>query len=306
MAAVTAEPLAVEEHRAHLLAIGYRLTGSRADAEDAVQDAWLRWDRLGPDGRAQVRDTRAWLATTVGRLCLDRVRSAPARRERYVGPWLPEPLVTTGPDDVLDAVVAREDVRIAALLVLERLSPDQRVAFVLHDTAGVGFDDVADVLGCSTPTARQLASRARKAVGAAADAGDLPDAVPEPEQRRVLDALVAALAAGDVPALVAVLHPDAALRTDGGGIVKAARRVVVGADKIARFLVALVAEAGPEMLAGARPVLVNGEAGLLVPAAPAPIVVALTVDGDRARAVHAVMTPEKLSPAPLDPATAPT
>ena len=298
---MTAEPLAVEEHRAHLLAIGYRLTGSRADAEDAVQDAWLRWDRLGPDGRAQVRDTRAWLATTVGRLCLDRVRSAPARRERYVGPWLPEPLVTTGPDDVLDAVVAREDVRIAALLVLERLSPDQRVAFVLHDTAGVGFDDVADVLGCTTPTARQLASRARKTVGAAADAGDLPDAVPEPEQRRVLDALVAALAAGDVPALVAVLHPDAALRTDGGGIVKAARRVVVGADKIARFLVALVAEAGPEMLAGARPVLVNGEAGLLVPTdptGPAPIVVALTVDGDRVRAVHAVMTPEKLSPGP--------
>ena len=274
---MTAEPLAVEEHRAHLLAIGYRLTGSRADAEDAVQDAWLRWDRLGPDGRAQVRDTRAWLATTVGRLCLDRVRSAPARRERYVGPWLPEPLVTTGPDDVLDAVVAREDVRIAALLVLERLSPDQRVAFVLHDTAGVGFDDVADVLGCTTPTARQLASRARKTVGAAADAGDLPDAVPEPEQRRVLDALVAALAAGDVPALVAVLHPDAALRTDGGGIVKAARRVVVGADKIARFLVALVAEAGPEMLAGARPVRGQRRGG---PARarrqPAPIVVALT------------------------------
>ncbi|GAA4771045.1 hypothetical protein [Actinomycetospora chibensis] len=125
----------------------------------------------------------------------------------------------------------------------------------------------------------------------------------------MLDALVAALAAGDVPALVAVLHPDAALRTDGGGIVKAARRVVVGADKIARLLVALVQEAGPEMLAGARPVLVNGEAGLLVPTdptGPAPIVLALTVDGGRARAVHAVMTPEKLGPGPLTPGMPPT
>jgi RNA polymerase sigma-70 factor, ECF subfamily len=293
---MTAESLAVEEHRAHLLAVGYRLTGSRVDAEDAVQDAWLRWDRLGADGRAEVRDARAWLATTVARLCLDHVRSAPARRERYVGPWLPEPLVTTGRDDVLDAVVVREDVRIAAMLVLERLSPDQRVALVLHDTAGLGFAEVADVLGCTTTTARQLASRARKTVGAAAQAGELPDAVPEPEQRRVLDVLVAALAAGDVPALVAVLHPDAALRTDGGGIVKAARRIVVGADKVARLLVALVEEAGPEVLAGARPVLVNGEAGLVIPSEPAPIVVTLTVDGGRALAVHAVLTPEKAPP----------
>jgi len=282
------------EHRAHLLAVGYRLTGSRADAEDAVQDAWLRWERLGPDGRAAVRDVRAWLTTAVGRLCLDRVRSAPARRERYVGPWLPEPLVTSGPDDVLDAVVAAEDVRIAALLVLERLSPDQRVALVLHDGAGLGFDEVADVLGCTPSAARQLASRARRAVGAAAAAGELPEPAPEPEQRRVLDAVVAALAAADVPALVALLHPDAALRTDGGGVVRAARRVVRGADKVARLLVALAEEAGPEVLAGARAVTVNGEAGLLVPSSPAPIVVVLTVADGRARAVHAVLNPEKV------------
>ncbi|WP_433787708.1 RNA polymerase sigma factor SigJ [Actinomycetospora sp. CA-101289] len=295
---------AFAEHRAHLLAVGYRLTASRADAEDAVQDAWLRWDRLGPAGRAEVRDVRAWLTTTVARLCLDQVRSAPARRERYVGPWLPEPLVTTGADDVLDAVVAAADVRMATMLVLERLTPDQRVAVVLHDALGLRFDEVAAVLDCPTGTVRQHALRARRKVRRAAADGELPAPVPEPEQRRVLDAVVAALAAADVPALVALLHPDAALRTDGGGIVKAARRVVVGADKIARFLVALVQEAGPEMLAGARPVLVNGEAGLLVPAdptGPAPIVVVLTVDGDRARAVHAVMTPEKLSPG-----TAPT
>ncbi|MHC1562792.1 RNA polymerase sigma factor SigJ [Actinomycetospora sp. C-140] len=291
---MTAEAPPTEEHRAHLLAVAYRLTGSRSDAEDALQEAWLRWDRLGDEGRARVRDPRAWLATTVGRLCLDRVRSAPARREQYVGPWLPEPLVTTGADDVLDAVVAREDVRIAALLVLERLSPDQRVALVLHDSAGLPFDDVAEVLGCTTTAARQHASRARRTVSAAAADGELPDPVPEPDQRRVLDAFVAALAAGDVPTLVTLLHPDAALRADGGGVVKAARRTVVGAEKIARLLVALLEEGGAEVLDAARPVLVNGEAGLLAPFGPASAVLVLTVADGRARAVHAVLNPEKV------------
>ncbi|MDF2976436.1 MAG: sigma-70 family polymerase sigma factor [Actinomycetospora sp.] len=286
------EPLA--EHRAHLLAVGYRLTGSRADAEDAVQDAWLRWDRLGPDGRARVRDVRAWLTTATARLCLDQVRSAPARREVYVGPWLPEPLVTSGPDDVLDAVVAAADVRIATMLVLERLSPDQRVALVLHDTVGLGFGEVADVLGVTEQAARQMALRARRRVRDAAEAGELPAPAPEPEQRRVLEAFVAALAAADVPALVAVLHPEAAMHTDGGGVVRAARRVVRGADKIARFLVAVAQDAGPEALAGARPAMVNGEVGLLVPSSPAPVVVALTVDGGRATGVHLVLNPEKV------------
>jgi RNA polymerase sigma-70 factor, ECF subfamily len=285
---------AFADHRAHLLAVGYRLTGSWADAEDAVQDAWLRWDRLGAAGRAAVRDVRAWLSTTVARLCLDQVRSAPARRERYVGPWLPEPLVTTGPDEVLDAVVARADLRIAAMLVLERLTPDQRLALVLHDTAGLGFDAVADVIGCTVATARQHAVRARRAVRAAAAEGELPEPATAGEQGRVLDTVVAALAAGDVPALVSVLHPDAALRSDGGGIVRAARRPVRGADKVARLLVALVAEADPAMLAEVRRVRVNGEAGLIAPLRPAPVVVALTVEDGRARGLHLVLNPEKV------------
>ena len=284
---------ATEEHRPHLLAVGYRLTGSRADAEDAVQDAWLRWDRLGPDGRDAVRDVRAWLATTVARLCLDRVRSAPARRESYVGPWLPEPLITTGPDEVLDAVVAAADVRMATMLVLEHLTPDQRVALVLHDTVGLGFDEVGAVLGTTAPAARQIAHRGRQRVRAAARDGELPVPAAEVEQRRVLDAFLAALAAADVPTLVAVLHPDAALRTDGGGVVKAARRTVHGAEKIARLLVALVEETGPELMAAIRPVTVNGEVGMLVPSTP-PIVGVLTVVDGRAVGVHVVMTPEKL------------
>mgnify|MGYP003778935227 CR=1 FL=1 len=286
--------LDLAEHRAHLLAVAYRMTASWADAEDAVQDVWLRWHRLGPEGRAAVRDVRAWLSTAVARLCLDQVRSAPARRERYVGPWLPEPLLATGDDDVLDAVVAHDDLRIAAMLVLERLTPDQRLALVLHDSAGLGFDDVADVLGCSPAAARQHAVRARRAVRAAAAEGELPDPAPVGEQRRVLDAVVAALAAGDVPALVAALHPDAVLRSDGGGVVRAARRAVHGADRIARLLVALVGQAGPAPLDGVRPVRVNGEAGLLVPSSPAPVVVALTVADGRARGVHLVLNPEKI------------
>lgn len=292
-----ADAHALEEHRPHLLAVGYRLTGSWADAEDAVQDAWLRWDRLGPDGRGAVRDVRAWLATTVARLCLDRVRSAPARRERYVGPWLPEPLLTTGPDDVLDAVVAAADVRMATMLVLEHLTGDQRLALVLHDTVGLGFDEVGAVLGTTAPAARQIAHRARRRLREAARDGELPAPVPEPEQRRVLDAFLAALAVADVPTLVAVLHPDAALRTDGGGVVKAARRTVRGSEKIARLLVALLAEAGPELLEQVRPVTVNGEVGMLLPppdpTAP-PMVGVLTVSDGRAIGVHVVMTPEKI------------
>src|SRR5712672_995958 len=150
-----------EELRPHLLSVAYRLTGTVADAEDIVQDAWLRWDKQDK----AITDLRAWLTTVVSRLGLDRLRSAAHRRETYTGNWLPEPVVT-GFDgaDPLSAVVAREDARFAAMVVLERLSPDQRVAFVLHEGFAVPFAEVAQVLGTSETAARQLASRARKAV----------------------------------------------------------------------------------------------------------------------------------------------
>src|SRR6478735_11332192 len=151
-----------EELRPHLLAVGYRLTGTVADAEDVVQDAWLRWDRTDSD----IDDLRAWLTTVVSRLALDRLRSAAHRRESYFGEWLPEPVVTAldAGADPLASVVAGEDARFAAMVVLERLTPDQRVAFVLHDGFGVPFGDIADVLNVSAAAARQLASRARRAV----------------------------------------------------------------------------------------------------------------------------------------------
>lgn len=291
----------IEEHRAHLIGVGYRLTGSLADAEDAVQEAWLRLHRLSGPERAGIRDPRAWLTTVVSRLCLDRLRSAAARRESYVGPWLPEPLVSTGAeDDPLAAVVRDEDVRMAAMVVLERLSPPQRVAFVLHDTLAVPFDEIAEVLGCSVTAARQHASRARRAVAEA----DPPPRAAAAEQRRMLAALADALARGDVEALVSLLAPDAVLVNDGGGRTRAALRPVHGADKIARLLLGLAARYGADLLADPTPLLVNGELGLRTGGrgeTPASVTV-LSVTGGRIVGLYSVLNPQKLSRVPGTPA----
>jgi RNA polymerase sigma-70 factor (ECF subfamily) len=284
-----------EEHRAHLLRVGYRITGSLADAEDAVQDAWLRWSGLGPAGRAAVREPRAWLTTTVARLCLDRLRSAAARRETYVGPWLPEPLVTTGDEsDPLTAVVQDESVRIAGMLVLERLGPAQRVAFVLHDGLDLPFSEIADVLGCSEAAARQYASRARRIV---AEAGPAPQRSPGAAEQRVLAAFVEAMGRADRDALVEILHPDVVWVSDGGGRVSAARRPVEGADKVLRLLTGLLAKYTRRADGvGFVPVLVNGGPGLVTtPADGVPrVVTALTVVDGRIIAIHQVLNPDKL------------
>lgn len=287
-----ADPDAFEAHRAHLLRVGYRSTGSVVDAEDAVQDAWLRWSALSDEERAEVRDERAFLTTTVARLCLDRLRSAAVRRERYVGPWLPEPLVTTGPDDPLAAVVQDEGVRMAAMVVLERLSPPQRVALVLHEALDLPYAAIGEVLDCTESTARQHAARARKIVAEAAPPRPTDDA----EQLAVLGAFAAALAGGDHAAMVALLHPDAVLMSDGGGVVKAARRSVVGADKVARLLLGLFDK---YELASATwtPVLVNGAAGVhtsATAAAPA-AVTSFALAGGRIIGIYQVLNPEKLS-----------
>lgn len=286
----------VEEHRGHLIGVGYRITGSLADAEDAVQEAWLRLAGLDPAQRAGLRDVRAWLTTVVGRICLDRLRSAAARRERYVGPWLPEPLVTTGePDDPLAAVVRDEGVRMAAMVVLERLTPPQRVAFVLHEALGLPFADIAGILGCPEGTARQHASRARRIVAAA----DPPPRAAVAEQQRVLTAFADAMTRADHGALVALLHPDAVLVNDSDGQVPAARRTVVGADRVARLLLGLLDRYGPELMSAARPVLVNGELGTLGPAGHTGLAVnVLALRDGRITAVYGVLNPAKLTRLP--------
>ncbi|RZT87579.1 RNA polymerase sigma-70 factor (ECF subfamily) [Pseudonocardia sediminis] len=284
----------VESHRPHLLGVGYRITGSIADAEDAVQEAWLRLAAL--DDPDQIRDLRGWLTTVVARLCLDRLRSAAARRERYVGPWLPEPLVTTSDDDgPLAHVVRDEGVRMAAMVVLDALSPAQRVAFVLHEALAEPYDSIAEVLGCSTAAARQHASRARRAL---ADAAPPPRAA-DSAQQAVLGRFADALGRGDVAALVALLHPDVVLRNDGGGRVQAALRPVVGADKVARLLLGLHSRYGDGMLDG-RAVRVNGEPGWLVPGAGAvsTSVTVFALADDRIVGVYSTLNPEKLTRLP--------
>jgi RNA polymerase sigma-70 factor, ECF subfamily len=249
-----------ETHRAHLVGVAYRITGSLADAEDAVQEAWLRLARTDAD---ELRDVRAWLTTVVGRIGLDRLRSAAVRRERYVGPWLPEPILTSPgaspEDDPLAQVVRDDGVRMAALVVLERLTPEQRVAFVLHDAFSVPFAEIAAVLGCSEQAARQHASRGRRAV---ADA-DPPPRVAPAEQRRVIDALAKAVTDGDLDELVRLLHPDVVMVGDGGGKIPAAKRPLHGPREVGNFLLGLARVYGLAAEA-LEPVLVNGDLGLLV------------------------------------------
>ena len=246
-----------EAERPRLLNVAYRLTGSVADAEDAVQEAWLRLDRTNAD----IDNLQAWLTTVVSRICLDRLTSASSRRETYVGQWLPEPIVTpmepSGPAyDPLEAVVRDEDNRFAALVVLDVLPPDQRVSFVLHDAFGVPFDEVAGVLGIEAANARQLASRARKAVA------DPPPPVPDEEHNAAVGRFLAAMATGDLNAVLATLHPDALVMGDANGTTNTAVNVIHGAEKFARFYLGLMRRYGPDALTTMQPVLVNGQLGV--------------------------------------------
>jgi len=281
--------------RSHLVAVGYRLTSSMADAEDAVQEAWLRLAALEPAVRAQIQDLRAWLTTVVGRICVDRLRSAPARRERYVGQWLPEPVVSSAADP-LDVVVHAADLRMALLVVLDTLTPEQRSAFVLHDAFAVPYTDIAQALGCSEAAARQHASRGRRRV---ADA-DPPPRSDDAVAQRLIEQLLVALAAADVAAVLSVLHPEVTMTGDSGGKARTAVNVVRGNDKVARFLLGLVHKYG---ISTPRLVHVNGELGLVLPDSPGDEehaavdarVVAVASRQGRIEAVYDVVNPDKLT-----------
>jgi RNA polymerase sigma-70 factor (ECF subfamily) len=287
-----------EALRPHLLSVAYRLTGTVADAEDIVQDAWLRWDRQDQ----AITDLRAWLTTVVSRLGLDRLRSAAHRRETYTGNWLPEPVVT-GFDstDPLAAVVARDDARFAAMVVLERLSPDQRVAFVLHDGFAVPFAEVAQVLGTNEAAARQLASRARKAVTAE------PPPEPDPSHNEVVGKLMAAMADGDLEAVVALLHPDVTFTGDSDGKAPTALQVIHGSDKVVRFMLGLAQRYGPSMYTAYELGLINGELGIYTAGLPAsdryremlPRIMAMTVRDGKVCALWDIANPDKFTGSPL-------
>jgi RNA polymerase sigma-70 factor (ECF subfamily) len=277
---------AFEEQRAHLVRVAYGQLGSLAEAEDVVQDAWLRLQRVDAD---EIRDLRAWLTTTVSRLALDALRSARMRRERYVGQWLPEPLVADPDADPADRVTLDESVGMALLVVLETLSAAERVAFVLHDVFGYPFDDVAEVLGVSPEAARQQASRARRQV----EAGRPRFPATHEQQRAIVAAFAEATAEGDTARLIGLLHPDAVMRADGGGRVIAARKPVQGAERVAKAAVSLARKGGdPSTL---RFVDVNGMPGMFVRSWDGTAnVAAFTVDGGRIVEIDIMRNPEKL------------
>lgn len=264
--------------------MAYGLLGSLDEAEDVVQDAWLRLSRAD---RAEIQDVTGWLVVTVSRLALDVLRSARVRREEYVGPWLPEPVVAEA--DPADRITLAESMSLAMLVVLESLSPAERTAFVLHDVFGLTFAEVGQAVGRSPAACRQLAARARKHVTARAPRFE----VDETEHRRVVEAFARANAGLDIDALLALLDPDVVLRSDGGGLVKAARRPVHGADRVARFLIGVAERLGAaDRLA---PSTVNGWPGLLrFKDGMLTGVLGLSVAGGRITEIDIVMNPEKL------------
>jgi len=273
-----------EEHRGELRAVAYRMLGSLSEADDAVQEAWLRPSQAGT---RDVQNLGAWLTTVVGRVCLNMLRSRATRREDPLGPHAPDPIITRQEStDPEHHVLLADSVGLALLVVLEMLPPAERLAFVLHDMFAVPFEDIAPIVGRSPAAARQLASRARRRVQGAAPPPDRDLA----RQRQVVDAFFAAARGGDFEALVAVLNPDVVLRADGGAR-PGASVVIRGADAVARQALMF---AGPSRQA--RPVLVNGAAGVLVTIDGQPIsVMGFTVADGKIVAIDALVDPERLS-----------
>ncbi|RMI38910.1 sigma-70 family RNA polymerase sigma factor [Streptomyces triticirhizae] len=275
---------AFEAERPRLLRVAYTTTGSLAESEDCVQEAWIRL--RGTLGRTEIHDLRGWLVTTVGRLALDALGSAKARRESYVGTWLPEPVVE---DDPAEQVTLDESVSLALLVVLEQLSPAERTAFVLHDVFGVSFAEVAEIVGRTPAAVRQLASRARRHV-----ADGRPRFPPTPAQQRALVAAFAdACQRGDLAGLVELLDPDVAWRGDGGGRVTTTARTQYGAMRVAKgILLALSGASGLTM----RLATVNGVPGLVVYEHEGDVsVVSFDMDEGRITSIDVVRNPEKLN-----------
>jgi RNA polymerase sigma factor (sigma-70 family) len=273
-----------EEHRTHLRAVAYRMLGSVSEADDAVQEAWLRLSRS--DAR-EIENLGGWLTTVVGRVCLNMLRSRRTRREDPLEVHVPEPIVSSedGLDPEHEALLA-DSVGLALLVVLETLTPAERLAFVLHDMFAVPFDEIGAMLGRSPAAARQLASRARRRVQGEAPAPD-PDLG---RQREVVDAFFAAAREGDFEALVAVLDPDVVLRSDGGAARPAASHVVHGAEAVARRAMTF-ARLAPFV----RPALVNGAAGVVVAPRGRPFsVMAFTVRNGRIVAIDGLADPDRL------------
>ena len=291
---------AVISERRQLINLAYRLLGSLADAEDAVQETYARWYAMTRPQQDAIASPGAWLTTVTSRICLDLLGSARARRERYVGEWIPEPLPEPAEwsggraggatADPADRVTLDESVNMAFLVVLESMTPAERVAFILHDVFRYSFAEVAEIVGRTPAACRQLASSARHRVRAAQ-----PPAIPTARQAGLVRDFKRAWEAKDIAALIGLLDPGAAMTADGGGLVSAALQPIEGGDQVARFLVDL-ADRGPGPLALLERT-VNGQPGLVAQQDGATVTVfAFDIAGDRIARIWAVRNPSKLRP----------
>jgi RNA polymerase sigma-70 factor (ECF subfamily) len=281
------DPLA--PYRGRLLGLAYRMLGSRSDAEDIVQDAYLRFA-----GAQDVDNPEAFLVTVVTRLCLDRLKSARAQREIYVGPWLPEPVFDAEGLSPDAATELADDLSFALLLALDRLSPLERAAFLLHDVFDLQFSEVARMIDRTEAACRQLATRARRAVR---DARPAPSATPD-NHARLLSAFSEAVASGDVSRLAGLLREDAIAMTDGGGRKTAALNPIKGADKIARFFISLAAKSA-DLDIRIEPTMINGSVGaLLYVDGEIDHSLSMAIDGERIAAIYIVRNPDKLRHVP--------
>jgi RNA polymerase sigma factor (sigma-70 family) len=279
---------AFDSLRPLLFSVAYRILGRPSDAEDVVQEAWLRYAPRAGD----VDDPRAWLIRAITRLSLDELRSAHSRRERYVGPWLPEPVLTgqVVAEDPLELVERRELLSLGALAMLERLTAAERAVLVLREALQLSHAEIAAAVGITEVSSRQLLARARRRI-ASSHARAVPSAA---EHGRLVDALLAAFRAGDVRSLVSLLRDDAVAVTDGGGEALAARRPILGRDRVLRLFTGLLAKAPPELRIA--PAGVNGSPGFVIHAAGDPVQVGqLVVDPDgRISEILFVVAPSKL------------
>ena len=274
-------------HRGLLFTVAYEMLGSATDAEDVVQDTWLRWDAIGGDARTAVRDPRAFLVRMVTRKSLDRLRSNARRREQYVGEWLPEPLLTA--PDVAEDVELAESVSIAMLTVLETLTPTERAVFVLREVFDTPYGEVAEVVGKSSAAVRQIGHRAREHVASRRPRME----VSRREQQEVVERFSAAVTQGDLQGLLDVLAPDVVLVADGGGVVQAVVNPVMGAKKVANLLRPFNRLA-PE--AQILPVLLNGAVGARIVGTDDGFDTAISfvVEEGRISRIYAVRNPAKL------------
>ena len=290
---------AIMSERRQLINVAYRLLGSLAEAEDAVQETYARWYALTPRQRDAIASPGAWLTTVTSRICLDQLGSARARRERYVGQWIPEPLpertewISGRPagavTDPADRVTLDESVGMAFLVVLESMTPAERVAFILHDVFGYPFTEIARIVGRTPAACRQLASSGRRRIRAAH-----APAAPTARQAAIVRDFKNAWQTSDIAALVALLDPDATITTDGGGLATAALHPIEGAEQVARYLADLAARA-PALTILER--TVNGQPGLIVQDHGTTVTVfAFDVTGDQITRIWAVRNPDKLRP----------